>query len=69
MKQRVRNLVEPERDLGHSDTPAKKAKEERQEGNGKGAKAASTLEGDVVVDGGAGKGETTDEKEKCEDCA
>ena len=61
----MRNLVEPERDLGHSDTPAKKGKE----GEGKGTKAASTLEGDVVVDGGGGKGETTKEKEKCEDCA
>lgn len=66
MKQRVRNLVEPERDLGHSDTPAKGKEGEREE---KGTKAASTLEGDVVVDGGRGKGETTKEKEKCEDCA
>lgn len=68
MKQRVRNLVEPERDLGHSDTPAKKGKEGEGKGKEEQTKAASSLEGDVVVDGG-GKKETTKEQEKCEDCA
>lgn len=39
LKQRVRNLIEPDKNLGHSDTPSSKVK------------ANTTLEGDVVVKG------------------
>lgn len=37
LKQKIRNLIEPEKDLGHSDKPSTKTK------------ANTTLEGDVIV--------------------
>ncbi|CAK4030628.1 Hypothetical predicted protein [Lecanosticta acicola] len=66
LKQRIRNFIEPDKNLGHSDTPSSKA-----------TKAATTLQGDVVVGGQSNSGEpalgasTAQQKgdEKCEDCA
>lgn len=61
LKQRVRNLIEPNKDLGHSDTPLSKMK------------ANTPLEGDVVVKGhhsepAANAVVAQKESEVCKDC-
>lgn len=64
LKQRLRNHIEPEKNLGHSDTPSSKAK------------ASTSLEGDVVIKDSnsaepAANATTASEKPSnvCEDCA
>lgn len=66
LKQLIRNHIEPDKKLGHSDTPSSKAK----------THVSTSLEDDVVVVTGAGSSEpaanaTTMGKtsDKCEDCA
>ncbi|KAK4507545.1 hypothetical protein PRZ48_001280 [Zasmidium cellare] len=61
LKQRIRNLIEPEKNLGHSDTPSSKVK------------ANTTLEGDVVVQGqnsepAANAAVAQKDSEGCKDC-
>lgn len=61
LKQRIRNHIEPEKNLGHSDTPASKVK------------ANTTLEGDVVVKGESSEPASNaavaqKEAEGCKDC-
>ncbi|KAK5172051.1 uncharacterized protein LTR77_003688 [Saxophila tyrrhenica] len=60
LKQRVRNHIEPEKNLGHSDTPAKLASKDQSRDQGE-QKAAD-------VDGQASKGASTTDPAKCEDC-
>lgn len=61
LKQRVRNLIEPNKNLGHSDTPSSKPK------------ANTALEGDVVIDADASKpaakaGPAQKDSKGCKDC-
>lgn len=61
LKQRVRNIIEPDKNLGHSDTPSSKTR------------ANTTLEGDVVVKGdhsepAANAAVAQKESEDCKDC-
>lgn len=68
LKQRVRNHIEPEKKLGHSDTPASKAISNDDRGSqsqqvqlGKSEQSNSTAENVATT--------STDKPESCEDCA
>lgn len=61
LKQRVRNLIEPDKNLGHSDKPANKVK------------ANTSLEGDVVIkadstEPAANAATAKKDAESCKDC-
>lgn len=61
LKQRIRNLIEPDKTLGHSDTPSSKVK------------AKTTLEGDVIVktdsaEPAANAAVAQKDTEGCKDC-
>jgi len=64
LKQRVRNCIEPGRDLGHSDKPANKVKgndEAGKEKEGAAASAGTAKEGEVLA-------KTDDSTADCADC-
>jgi len=59
LKQRLRNHIEPERNLGHSDTPA----------NVKSEKQITNHPDDAnQLDGSLSSAEVVQDKSKCEDC-
>ncbi|KAI1618550.1 seleno protein W-like protein [Exophiala viscosa] len=67
LKNRVRNIIEPDRDLGHIDRRLKKDKE-AQAGSGAGDPSVAKMHGDsngqqIAV----GEGKASEQKE-CEDC-
>ena len=68
LKNRVRNIIEPERDLGHIDRSLEKSKrqgqdvENKTDGDERPDKAGEGLKSDVVV------GEKQKEPQVCEDC-
>jgi len=67
LKNRVRNIIEPDRDLGHIDRRLKKDKE-AQSGSGAGDPTVAKLHGESngqQVADGEGKGS---EQKECEDC-
>ena len=48
LKQRVRNVIEPEKNLGHSDTPSTKAASSGTDGTKSSAKVDTSGDGDSV---------------------
>ena len=63
LKQRVRNHIEPGKDLGHSDKPSNKAKG-AEEGEGKSASGGDEVRTAAKDDGSA----TAEPPKDCEDC-
>jgi len=65
LKQRIRDHLEPGRDLGHSDTPSKQAK--KTEVKGLGSAEDMPTAGDAPLTNETSKG-TKAESEQCADC-